>query len=52
VSKEHCSILKAKWLNDSYVGGVEKVSAEIDPKMMNINQELRSIAFLKPEYQE
>jgi len=39
--------LRQKGLMISYVGGVEKASVEIDPKMMSINQELRSIAFPK-----
>ena len=37
--------LRQKGSMISYVGGVEKVSAEIDPTMLSINQELRSIAF-------
>ena len=39
--------LRQKGLMISYIGGVEKASVEIDPKMMSINQELRSIAFPK-----
>jgi anthranilate phosphoribosyltransferase len=37
--------LRQKGLMISYIGGVEKVSAEIDPKMIGIKQELRAIAF-------
>ena len=39
--------LRQKGLMISYIGGAEKASVEIDPKMMSINQELRSIAFPK-----